>query len=150
MNDIVWGKASEGLALGLSSSVTNVARLYLKNAGNKALTVLSHVEAGERHYDWYTLRLEDAHGNSRTLRLIAARERSAAVPATLKPGESLEHAVDVLSWAAREVNGGKALSAGSYKVFGVYEVRTNEGRWHGRLEAGPVTLKVAPKTGAKD
>lgn len=148
MNDVVWGKAVDGLALGLSSPTKNVVRLHLKNAGNKVLDVWSYVEAEEVHLDFFQLRLEN--GGTRELRLYDDREESASVDATLKPGETLRHDLDVEDWSGREVNGGQALPAGKYRVWATYEVKKDDGKhWRGRLEAGPANLTIAPKANAK-
>ena len=143
---VVWGKAAESLRLGLSASDKGV-RLHLENVGSKPMEVLSHVNAGEVHLDWYILYLEDDKGDTRTLRLLDDRDESALVRVPLAPGSEITHTVDVAAWAARLPNGSKPLAAGTYKVRAVYEVKREGSNWRGRLEAGPVTLTIAPKPG---
>jgi hypothetical protein len=70
--------------------------------------------------------------------------------ATLKPGEALHHDLNVLDWSGREVNGNNPLISGDYQVRAIYEIKKDAEHWSGTLEAGPVTLKIAPKSGAKE
>lgn len=149
MNDITWGKVSEKLMLGLSCPAANTVRLHLKNAGAQPLRVWSHVEAEETHLDWFTLYIE-SEKTRRTLRLSDSRERSAAMDATLKPGEALHHDLNILDWSGREVNGSKPLTPGDYQVRAIYEIKKDAEHWQGTLKAGPATLKIAPKPGAKE
>jgi hypothetical protein len=140
MEPITWGTTSGGLRLGLSVPGANQVAVHLQNVGTEPLDVLSHVDAGEWHFDWYRLRLEDARGTATTLRLLDSRERSAAITVTLKPSESLTHVIDVAAWAKRGVNGGKPLALGSYRVWATYDVDKDSRHWRGHLEAGPIEL----------
>jgi hypothetical protein len=138
---VKWGAAVNGLALGLSTNGP-VVTLQLKNTGTTPLEVMSHVEAEETHLDWYTITLTDDRGNTRTLKLAAARERSAEVKVSLAPGKTVDHNVAVVDWAARSVNGAKPLAAGEYTVRATYAVSSPNDVWNGRLEAGPVSLSL--------
>ena len=128
------------MTLGLSAGKTTV-KFYLKNVGDAPADVLSHVNAGDEHLDWYSLRMENEKGETRTLRFFESRDKSGSVKAHLEPGESLHHSVDVAGWAVRPVNGAEPL-AGTYEVYAVYEVSPPGDNWSGRLEAGPVTMTI--------
>jgi hypothetical protein len=143
MDAITWGTPSNHLRLGLSvPGDGGVVELHLENVGTQPLKVLSHVDAGELHFDWYRLRLEDAQGRSTTVRLLDARERSAEISATLDPGGSLTHRVNAADWARRD---GQPVSPGTYKVWATYDVTIGDGHWQGHLETGPVSLRVGAK-----
>ena len=144
MSAITWGDAVGGLRLGVSTD-TNVVRVHLENVGKEPLDVLSHVLANEVHLDWYLLHLEDEKGQARLLRLWDDRDESGAVRVRLEPGARIKHDVDVVSWSARPINGEKTLAPGSYKVRASYNVQPGRNTWTGRLEAGPVTLKVSAR-----
>lgn len=135
---LVWGQPEGGLRLGVGGEHARAVRIALENVGDAALEVLSHVEAGERHYDWFTLVLD----GRRELTLADDRNRSARVTVSLAAGESLEHEVDLTDWAARAVNGAAPLAPGTYALSARYAVAVS-GVWNGRLEAGPVEL-LAP------
>jgi hypothetical protein len=139
--DIRWGSPVNGLRLGVSGGA-GFAELSLENVGTQPLTVLSHVNAGEMHLDWFTLRLRAGSGAARDLHLLADRDKSGRVKVTLEPGKSLQHRVDVQRWAARPVNGNAPLAAGSYELRATYEVEAGEPHWSGKLEAGPATLTI--------
>lgn len=140
-----WGTAVNGLRLGVAGGA-GIAELSLENVGAAPLRVLSHVNAGEIHLDWFTLVLRDGRGAERTLHLMADRNKSARVEVTLAPGEHLQHRVDLQSWAARPDNGGKELPEGDYAVRATYQVDPEDGRWSGALAAGPATVHVAARS----
>jgi hypothetical protein len=132
-----WGRASNGLRLGIAAEGP-VAHLFLEDAGEGPLEVMSHVEAGgEVHLDWFTIVVGE-----RAIGLADARDRSALVQVRLEPGGRLHHAVDVAAWAARRVNGGEPLASGEHPARATYELGPEGDRWSGRLEAGPVTLSI--------
>jgi hypothetical protein len=118
-------------------------RLTLENVGRRPLEVLSHVAAGEIHLDWFTIHLDD-----RRIVLLDSRNRSIPVRARLAPGESLAHDVDLAAWAMRGPNGRAPLAPGDHEARGSYEVPADETAWTGRLEAGPVPLRVPDPSGA--
>lgn len=142
---VSWGQQVSGLRLGLSTD-GGFVELHLQNIGTAPLEVLSHVNAGDIHLDWYTLRLKDELGNTRKLELVDERDKSGIVRAHLEPGVSIQHQVDVVAWAVRSINGTKPLAAGTYKLYAVYEVEPGRNSWSGRLEAGPIMLTVQNKT----
>jgi hypothetical protein len=130
-----------GLRLELSTD-GETAVLTLHNIGASGLEVASHVDAGEQHLDWYTLRLDrpGATAATRTLRVFASRHESTLVKATLAPGATLVHRVDLQAWARRSVNGTAPIASGSYQLTADYEVTDEPGVWHGKLSAGPVAI----------
>jgi hypothetical protein len=140
--DIRWSQPVNGLRLGVSGG-SGFAELSLENVGTQPLTVLSHVNAGDIHLDWFTLHLRDGRGATRDLRMVANRDKAGRVKVTLEPGKSLQHRVDIQRWAGRPINGNAQLAAGSYEVRATYEVEPGEPVWSGKLEAGPATLTIA-------
>jgi hypothetical protein len=141
--EIQWGSPANGLRLGITGG-TSFAELSLENVGTQPLTVLSHINAGEVHLDWYSLHLRDPRGTTRTLQLWDDRNKSAQIKVTLEPGKSLSHRVDIQRWASRPHNGG-ALPDGTYELRATYEVEPGEPHWAGKLEAGPTPLTIAKK-----
>lgn len=139
---VSWGKQVSGLRLGLSPD-GGLVELHLQNVGTAPLEVLSHVNAGDIHLDWYTLHLTDEKGNTRKLKLVDERDKSGIVRAHLEPGGSIQHQVNVGVWATHSINGTKPLAAGTYKLYAVYEVEPGRNSWSGRLEAGPIMLTVS-------
>jgi len=121
----------------------SAAVLILHNCGSHPLTVLSHVDAGERHYDWFTIELADGAG-TRVLRLYDDRNESGRVTAVLAPGENLEHAIDVAAWARRKVNGALPLGPGRYRMRSTYEVSEPGTHWMGTVTS-PATDVTIPK-----
>lgn len=130
----------DGLEL-LAGARKSAAVLTLRNCGTTPITVLSHVDAGERHYDWFTIELERA-GETRVLRLYDDRNESARVTAELAPGDGLEHVIDVGAWARRAVNGGRPLAAGTYRLSATYEVTEPDAPWRGTLRSDPSELTI--------
>jgi hypothetical protein len=137
-----WSQPVNGLRLGVSGS-SGFAELSLENVGTQPLTVLSHVNAGESHLDWFTLHLRDSKGAKRDLRMVADRNKAGQVKVTLEPGKSLQHRVDIQRWAARPTNGNAPFATGSYELRATYEVEPGEPVWSGKLEAGTATLTIA-------
>jgi len=141
---VVWSQPSAGLRLGLALGPNrHTVEIYLENVGRSPLDVMSHVAAQEKHLDWYTLQLQDASDAVRTLKLLGPRRESGPVKVALKPGGRISHTVDLAVWAERPINGGKPLAKGSYQVSATYSVPAGDGRWTGRLDAGPLTLAYA-------
>jgi hypothetical protein len=137
--DTQWGTPVNGLRLGVAGGA-GMAELALENVGTQPLRVLSHVNAGEVHLDWFALQLRDSRGVVRAISLFGDRNKSGRVEVTLAPGQHLQHRVDVQSWATRA---GTALADGRYELRATYEVEPGEPHWSGKLEAGPATLHIA-------
>lgn len=69
------------------------------------------------------------------------RNRSAPIKVVLEPGGKVSHRMNVGDWAARAVNGGRALEPGSHMASAVYAV-TDTSVWTGRIESGELALSV--------
>ena len=132
-----------GVRLGLEINATS-ATFHVQNVGTKPVDVMSHVQAGEQHLDWYTLELSASDGGQREIGFVDDRDRSAPIKVTLAPQAELSHRVDVASWGARAANGSKPLAPGAYRVVARYTVPagTNATAWTGTLSAGPVPMTV--------
>jgi hypothetical protein len=145
-----WGEAVRGLRLGVGVADTTLS-LALANVGDRTIRVLSYVEAGEVHLDWFSVEVECADGSSRSIGFYDDRDESGIVTEDLAPGETVEHAVDLQDWAARDVNDGEPLPAGDHQLTAAYDVghdeaaEEGEGSWAGHLEAGPTTLRIAER-----
>ncbi|BFU44094.1 hypothetical protein [Krasilnikovia sp. MM14-A1004] len=133
MGEVAWSPVVAGLRLGGAADGDTVT-FTLQNAGRAELTVLSHVDVGEIHLDWYAVQLD----GDRTLRFLADRDESAVERARLAPGQSLTHTVDLRRWAGRPVNGGAPLPTGPLALRCRYDVdaataATFGGVWSGSL-----------------
>jgi hypothetical protein len=118
------------------------AVLTLRNRSREPLRVLSHVDAGQVHLDWYALILTAADGSARTLKLLDARNESGSVVVDLAPDKELEHVVDVQAWAARGPNGSKRFAPGVYQMTATYSVTEKGDHWTGTLSAGPTSIML--------
>lgn len=129
-----------GLRLELTAD-GELAVVTLRNVGAGALDVLSHVDVGEEHLDWYTLWLGTPGGaEPRALRMFASRHESALVKVSLAPGATVVHRVDLQAWARREINGAAPIAPGTYELAADYEVTGEAGAWNGKLSAGPIAI----------
>jgi hypothetical protein len=117
------------------------AVVTLRNAGEAEVTVLSHVDAGQRHYDWITIELDGAAG-TRVLRFADVRNESALVKATLAPGATLEHRIDLAAWALRAPNGREPIAPGGYRMTATYAVDLPGEHWRGRLVSPPLDVRI--------
>ena len=129
----------------------------LSNVGRDTLQVLSHVATHETHLDWYTIRLKPLDACSfpiaagkapkaRTLRLTDARDKSAPVTKTLRPGDFIRHQVNLQTWALRKINGQSLIREGCYQVEVTYTVQREKGAWKGYIRSAPVTLEIRPRS----
>jgi hypothetical protein len=132
--------AAQGLALSASAKGTQL-HLVLTNQGASDVQVLSHVNAGSRvDLDWYTVTIT-AGGAARELRFVGDRDHAGRVRATLAPGASVAHDVDLAWWAGQPVNGGKPLPTGAVTLVATYTVDGEPGVWNGRVEAPAVSVR---------
>lgn len=127
---------------------TLAVTVELRNVGKKPLVVHSHVEAGERHYDPYTIILEwpslenkaCTKRNHLELSLLDNRDESAMIDATIQPGRSISHKIDAPAWARRAINGTVVLGGGYYKVSARYRVKSDPRVWNGTLETSAIRV----------
>jgi hypothetical protein len=119
------------------------ALLTLHNGGPDPLQVLSHVDAGYRHYDWFTVLLE-GDAETRLLHFYGDRNESVIVTVELAPGGQLEHLIDLAAWAERKINDARPLAAGHYRMSATYEVSESEsdGVWNGKIVSPTVSLTI--------
>ncbi len=117
------------------------AIVTLYNGGRDALKVLSHVDANDRHYDWFTIVLEGA-SETRALHFADERDESNRVIVDLAPGEDLEHVIDVVAWARRKANGARPLASGTYRMWATYEVSDPAPVWNGKLVSPAVDITI--------
>lgn len=143
---VTWGDPVSGVRLGLEIDAT-FATFHVQNVGTKPADVMSHVQAGETHLDWYTLEIDAPGGCKREIGFVDERDRSAPIKVTLAPQAELSHRVDIASWAARPANGSKPLSPGTYSVIARYQVSPGAAPtvWTGTLSAGPTEMIVPKK-----
>lgn len=144
-------KPSNDLELTASVEPTTLkVDVSLHNVGKKPLKVRSHIEAGERHYDPFTITLEwpTLDGKSCTKRnrvelsLLDNRDESAAIDATLQPGGSITHTIDVPAWAKKPFNGTHILGGGLYKINVRYRFTGDKTIWNGTLETPAIRVSA--------
>src|SRR5262245_56244523 len=133
------GRAN-GLELTIVPSGTTI-HVVLRNVGEGPLQLFGPVSGPDRrHFDY--LRAEDVVGaERRTLRFTGDRDTSEIGLVELAPGAQLAEDVDLAAWATQPINGGRALAAGEHAIYVTYEL-TQPKVWHGRVTAGPVSLRV--------
>lgn len=128
-----WSEAQDGLRVGFVVEENEVI-LSVQNTHADDLSVYTYVNAGEWHYDFFTLHLVSESGEKRAIVLMDTRNKSGSVPDTLKPGESIQHRINISDWAKRDFNGNIPIEPGTYDLKVVYEVDENaEGAWTGKL-----------------
>ncbi len=129
------GKAVGGLSVAATVAKDTFAagdpitlHVEVKNAGDKAVEVTSHIATHETHFDPFRVVLywpgpsrEGCKGphtgrRSRVISLTGARDKSAPVKVTLEPGKTFAHDIDIGAWAARDENKQKAITPGFYQV----------------------------------
>lgn len=143
-NTIAWGKPHKQLCAGLQVMPSGKLGLFLENRGTDTITVMSHVTAQERHYDWFRIHTQSAADGSITeFLLLDSRDRSATVQSAIAPGEKLQHDIDFADWSHRR---GTGLVMGAYSIWFSYSAKEG-GAWRGKLESGRVSV-VADEAGA--
>lgn len=127
------------LALELSVTGTT-ARVTLRNTGSTPLAVVTRVIAGESHYDWLSV-VVDEPGGARTLRFTDDRNRSGTEIIELAAGASWSDELDLAAWARRAVNGARPLPSGDVTLRAIYEVSGRSDVWIGKIESPAVTAR---------
>jgi hypothetical protein len=160
---LLFGAPVRGVALGCRLAAKQVKNgeavwieLALRNVGEQPVALRSHVQADERHYDWFEVELtyptpsrEGCNGRyagkrRQVVRLVAAREKSAPITVTLAPGKELVHRLDLAAWARRQ-GSTSAIVAGFYQLRPRYTVRGEKTVWAGRLTCPALQLVVEGK-----
>ncbi|MGA9770390.1 MAG: hypothetical protein WBV94_15230 [Blastocatellia bacterium] len=131
---------SGGLDLRIAAHGSS-AVLTLHNGGRDGLKILSHVDASDRHYDWFTIVLEGER-EARSLHFYDDRNESHRVIADLAPGQEIEHVIDVVAWAKRKPNGARPLAPGTYRMWASYEVSDPGPVWNGKLVSPTVDITI--------
>jgi hypothetical protein len=111
-----------------------------ENAGTAPVAIYTHVATHEEQNDWLTVELTDAGGRARTVGFTDARDKSVPVSVELASGQRVTKTLDVAAWAARAVNGGKPLAAGTYELSAVYDSSKEDRVWAGKLTARTVLV----------
>jgi hypothetical protein len=111
-----------------------------ENSGTAPVSIYTHIATHEEQVDWLTVELTDAAGHARTIGFTDARDKSAPVSVELAPGQRVTVTLDVVAWAARGVNGGKPLAAGTYQLSAVYDSSREDRAWSGKLAARTVLV----------
>jgi hypothetical protein len=133
-----------GLTIRASAEGANVD-VVLHNGGSAPLRLLTRIDAGEAHYDWFTLVLRDASGGETAIHPSGDRDESSEVIDDVSPGGEVVHRVDVARWNAEET---RPAPPGPYTLTVIYEVPASDatggtaGVWTGRVEAAPVAITL--------
>jgi hypothetical protein len=149
-----FGDAKDGLRIGLEVADARgpTVAVTIENVTDHPITLLSHVDAGEKHYDWYTIdvawplatvahRRKTCGGRgARAITLIDDRTKAARVEVTLAAHATLRHEIDLGDWASRQVNGARPLGGGVYELAVTYAVANETGVWNGTISSGSVAL----------
>ncbi len=156
-----FGKAVRGLQIAIDVGGDTfadgdplVATITIKNVSKKKITLESHIATHETQLDWYTIHLDYpvpsdegcaghwAGSQDRVIGLDDDRDKSVAMTATLAPGATLVHKVDLRDWPSRQRNGAKRISPGFYKIWVEYEVKNEKGLWMGKIVSEHVPFTI--------
>jgi hypothetical protein len=109
LSSFVVHRSEENKDLSVSLQVlkNDSIRITVKNISKKSITAYSHVECGEKHYDWFEVEGLTPDHEELYFDFTDSRERSAPVIVTLKPGKSFSHTLSLAAWAER--GGNKAM-----------------------------------------
>ena len=109
-------------------------RIGLHNVGTVPACVLTHIATHEWQHDWLEIQVVQGK-ETRSLVFNDDRDKSAAVVATIPPGQTDWQEVDVIAWARRSRNGGVPLSKGEHPAHAIYDSSSETGAWAGKLDA---------------
>src|SRR5262245_25251503 len=129
------GKSTRGPVSFAASAKGAVLEVEWTNNTNAAMKIVTHVFAGEKHFDYLDVQLTDSSGVTRRFVLKDNRDESAPVVVDVAPGATIGESVDLAAWAKRGVNGSQPLASGSYDAIVVYDSTHQTRAWQGRLEA---------------
>ena len=120
-----------------------VISVGLFNNGTTTLCAESHIATHEMQDDRIELTIA-TRGKPRSavvVRFSDDRDKSARVVASLAPGATVWHDLDVVAWAARSVNGSRKLPAAPLTITATYDSTGQAGIWAGTRQA---TLAFGP------
>lgn len=138
-------KNKPDVAVTLSVDGNHVATIVVKNVSKRTLTLPSHVQTHELHYDWLAVGIgypsakkcapPNEHASWRTLSFVDDRDKSTRITVDLAPGRSFTHRIDLDAWARRAVNGGAPLAAGYSTIVATYDTSRETDAWSGKVSS---------------
>jgi hypothetical protein len=118
----VFHNPEEAKGLGVLVEVlkNDSIRITVKNISKKTITAYSHVECGEKHYDWFEVEGLTPDHDKLYFSFTDDREKSAPIIVSLKPGKSFSHTISLSAWAVRAGNKEMMKKAGfNYLPHGI-------------------------------
>ncbi len=109
--------------LSLSIKILNKTdiKITLTNTSNAALYLYSHVEAEEKHYDFFHIEARSLDGDEMHFSLYEERLKSAPIVELLPAQDTLLHTVNLVHWANKPVNREELRRMG---LFSLSDIRT--------------------------
>lgn len=111
---------AQALALTLTILNKTDIKLTLTNTSNAALYLYSHVEAEEKHYDFFHIEAASPDGDEMHFSLYEDRLKSAPIVELVQSQHSLSHTINVVHWANKPVNREELRRAG---LFALSDIR---------------------------
>jgi hypothetical protein len=113
---------------------TRTLEVGVHNIDRKPHCIAAYVHAGERHFDWFTLRLGPSRtGTLRELHFDDDRTKAGIIYVELAPGATSWTTWDLAAWAKRQRNGGTALPTGALYLGAAYDASREKTVWRGKL-----------------
>lgn len=85
----------------LSATEINIS---VKNISKHLIRLYSHVNAQEKHFDFFDVEAITLDFREMVFRFFDDRNRSARIIVELKPNESFSHTIDFVAWTKRTAN----------------------------------------------
>ncbi len=141
---ISWGEEKKGLRLGVMVSENDacIIHVFLQNVGDKVQKVLSHVEAPEKHYDWFKIIVFGRNNQKFNVMLQDDRNRSAQITKDLNPNDFIFHEINVCEWLSKPVNSHQAIEKGTYEMEITYHIVHENEVWTGSLRSARTRITV--------
>jgi hypothetical protein len=109
------------LSLALTILNKTDIKLALTNSSNAALYLYSHVEAEEKHYDFFHIEAFTLDGDEMHFSLYEDRLKSAPIVELVQSQHSLSHTINLVHWANKPVNREELRRTG---LFSLSDIRT--------------------------
>jgi hypothetical protein len=109
------------LSLALTTLNKTDIKLALTNSSNAALYLYSHVEAEEKHYDFFHIEAFTLDGDEMHFSLYEDRLKSAPIVELVQSQHSLSHTINLVHWANKPVNREELRRTG---LFSLSDIRT--------------------------